>query len=318
MIPEHAHPWRENGSRVTARALSPSRFIAQYLSPLLFWRTYADSSLRDSKEIASEEQFWRKAGNLILETVRLAGLRLTDWFPRVPGVYWSRHAQRVREEAYSRGFFTDPQLGNYVSPNLKMNLIEEGGIGTIRLRPRKIDGEVCWLATAMTGTECHSGIPLAIPDRVLRKAGVLWGNRVDLHGRVRFLQEADLDDIADRVHHARPLIVFVDELKGVVTRRSHEPIIIAPVALFETKDSRAYRNYREAQYTFVQCAAGHDSELDAAADWIEKYATLHGGRVITNSGSQRHKTAAGEEEESPATFRERSKGGSRVGQRNCA
>jgi len=188
--------------------------------------------------------------------------------------------------AYSR-VFTDPQLGNYVMPERKMSLIEGAGIGTVRLRPRKIDGEDCWLATAMTGTECHSGIPIAIPDRVLRKAGVLWGDRVNLRGQVRFLQEAGLDEIAGRVHHARPLIVFVDELKGVDTRRSDEPIIITPVALFETKDFPEYGAFHEAQYAFVPCAAGHDSELDAAADWIEKYAALHGGRVITNFDEQR-------------------------------
>ena len=312
MISEHARqwPWRENGARVTARAYDPGDFIDRYLSPLLFWRTsahlpqrgwkrglirsdillfwraFAHSSLRESKEITSEEVFWRKAGNLILETVRLAGFRLTDWFPHAPGVYWSRYAQRFRKVAYSR-VFTDPQLGNYVMPERKMSLIEGAGIGTVRLRPRKIDGEDCWLATAMTGTECHSGIPIAIPDRVLRKAGVLWGDRVNLRGQVRFLQEAGLDEIAGRVHHARPLIVFVDELKGVDTRRSDEPIIITPVALFETKDFPEYGDFPEAQYAFVPCAAGHDSELDAAADWIEKYAALHGGRVITNFDEQR-------------------------------
>src|SRR5215510_2622908 len=147
MISEHARqwPWRENGARITARAYAPGNFIHRYLSPLLFWRTsahlpprgwkrglirsdillfwraFADSSLRESKEITSEEVFWRKAGNLILETVRLAGFRLTDWFPHAPGVYWSRDAQRFRKVAYS-GVFTNPQLGNYVVMSLKADL----------------------------------------------------------------------------------------------------------------------------------------------------------------------------------------------------
>ncbi|HEX5720241.1 MAG TPA: hypothetical protein VF179_29065 [Thermoanaerobaculia bacterium] len=145
-----------------------------------------------------------------------------------------------------------------------MDLIEDGGIGTIRLRPRRIDDEDCWLATALTGIECHCGVPLAIPDALLREEGIRWGDQVNLRGRVRFLQDAGLDDTAAYVHHARPLIVFVEELKGMATRRSREPIIITPVALFEAEDPDSWRSYDKARYTFVQCLAGADSELDAA------------------------------------------------------
>lgn len=287
MFSKSAKPWQKNGARAVTSAYSPEHFIEQHVSPLFFQRTYADPSLRDCKNITSEKQFWREAGALILGTVKLVDFKLTDWFPRSPGVYWSKFAQKARNMTRSKPYKIDPDLGAYFSPEYKMSLIEGGGIGTIRLRPRRIDGEDCWLATALTGTECHGGIPLAIPNTVLRKAGVSWGNQVSLEGRVRFLQDAGLDDIADRVHHARPLIVFVDEMKGIATRRSHEPLIITPVALFEAEDTHTCDNHRETQYTFVQCAAGRDSELDAAADWIEKYATLHGGRVITNFDEQR-------------------------------
>jgi hypothetical protein len=165
-----------------------------------------------------------------------------------------------------------------------MDLIEEGGIGTIRLRPRPIDGEVCWLATALTGAACHCGIPLAIPDAVFHKSGVKWGDQCNLQGRVRFLQDAGLEDTAARVHHARPLIVFVEELEGVPTRRSTEPVIITPVALFTAMDLPASER---AQYTFVHCKAGADAELDSAVDWIEQYASKYAGHVITNFDEQR-------------------------------
>jgi hypothetical protein len=163
-----------------------------------------------------------------------------------------------------------------------MDLIEEGGIGTIRLRPRRIDGEYCWLATALIGTACHGGIPLAIPDTLLRKSGIKWGDRCNLQGRVRFLQDAGLTDPAARVHHARPLIVFVEELEGVATPHAAEPIIITPVALFASMNSDT-----NPQYTFVHCKAGPDAELDAAVDWIEKYASKYAGRVVTNFDEQR-------------------------------
>jgi hypothetical protein len=287
MVPEHAKPWQQNGARASTRANYPSRFIDQHVSPLFFRRTNGGPTVRDCKDIISEEQFWGEGGDVVFGAVRLNGFTLTDWFPRAPGVYWSRHAREARENVYSEQPNHDDVLGKYFSPESKMGLIEDGGIGTIRLRPRKIDGEDCWLTTALTGIECHRGVPLAIPDSLLREASVSWGDRVNIQGRVRFLQDAGLDDTAARVHHARPLIVFVEELEGVATRRSREPIVISPVALFESTDLESRHGYNEARYTFVQCATGSDSELDSAVNWIEKYATKYGGRVITNFDEQR-------------------------------
>jgi hypothetical protein len=80
-------------------------------------------------------------------------------------------------------------------------------------------------------------------------------------------------------------MIFVDELEGIATVRSSDPIVISPVALFTDSHSRDGND--KAQYTFVQCQAGSDSELDSAVDWIETYATKYAGRVITNFDEQR-------------------------------
>lgn len=288
MSPRHAKSLQEKGARAVARAQRPGSFICQHIQPLFFRRTDGDPTGSDYKDITSEEQFWGEDGSLLFGDVRLTGFRLSDWFPRAPGVYWSERAREVRKMVWSREARMDPELGWYFSPQLKADLIEEGGIGTIRLHPRRIDGEDCWLATALQGSACHSGIPLAIPDQVLRRTNVDWGDRVEIRGRVRSLLDANLGDTAAEVHHARPVIVFVDKLRGVAGRRSPEPIIITPVALFESEGPRSERNYEPAaRYTFVQCTAGSDSELDGAADWIKTYAKKYAGRVITNFDEQR-------------------------------
>jgi hypothetical protein len=280
-------PWEENGARAATRADHVGRFIDQHILPLFFRRTATGAKVRESKIIVSEKQFWSESNSVLVGAVRLEGFRLTDWFPRAPGVYWSEHARQARAYVGFGRTYTDAELGNYYSPQSKMGLIEEGGIGTIRLRPRQIDGEDCWLATALTEIECHAGIPLAIPDTLLRHSNVTWGDRVEILGRVRFLQDAGLDDTASRVHHARPLIVFVDELRGLTTPRSREPIVITPVALFESGEEQSRYDYNRTQYAFVHCAAGSDLELDAAGEWIEKYAIKFDGRVITNFDEQR-------------------------------
>ena len=282
---ESAGSFEANGSRSATRAGDPRGFIWQHLSPLFSWLAKGSGKkLGGCAEIGSEEDFWSKAGDIVLRNVRLRSFKISDWFPRAPGVYSSKYARWHREEAEHAASHFDPELGEYYKPQIKMGLIEDGGIGTIRLLPRKIDGEYCWLATALKGVACQAGIPLAIPDALRSKVGVEWGDQVDIEGQVRFLQDAGLDDTAHSVHHARPLIVFVDQIVGVA-QESSEPILISPVALFEAADSSSPRS--RAQYTFVQCAAGSDSELDAAVEWIGKYVTKYAGRVITNFDQQR-------------------------------
>lgn len=277
-----ARSWQRNGARSTIETRRPDRFIHQQVRPLFYGRTEDASKLEDCLDIISEEHFWRQEGGVLFGTVRLREFRIVDWFPRTPGVYWSRNAVSARESARCHTRDNDAELGNYFGPDLKKNLVVDGGLGTIRLLRRKIDNEFCWLATALTGTECHGGIPLAIPMTLLNKSGIRWGDYCNLRGRVRFLQEVGLNDIAASVRHARPLIVFIEELEGVTTHQAPEPILITPVVLFYVRGE-----YGDFQYTFVNCNAGQDAELDTAGDWIERYAAKHGGQVITNFDEQR-------------------------------
>src|SRR5215216_172744 len=208
-VPQYVEEWEKRGARASTPADRPDRFIEQHVSPLFFRNTTGRLG-DDCKVIQSEIEFWHKGNENVLKAVRLSKFRLSDWFPRAPGVYWSDRAHTARYKTFVTTPDFDPELGTFYSPRSKMDLIEDGGIGTIRLRPRRIDGEDCWMATALTGEFCHSGVPLAIPDRVLRSADVAWGDQVMLEGRVRFLQDTGLDDTAAHVHHAPPLVVFVD------------------------------------------------------------------------------------------------------------
>lgn len=232
--------------------------------------------------IHDEKHFWTDQESLVGRQVHLPDFRISDWFPRTPGVYWSDWAHRAREVVWNDEMIRDPDLGRFYRPESKISLIEEGGIGTLRLRPRVIDGEMCLLGTALSGHECHTGISLVLPQRILRSTDFTWGDHVSIRGEVKFFQEVGLDDLARSVHHSRPLAIVVDELTALRSGKNSAPIIISPVALFEDKDRRPRLGDTTLRYTFVQCEAGCDGELDRAADWIEHYAKKFAGRVITN------------------------------------
>jgi hypothetical protein len=278
--------WEEDGARATALARNPRQFIAQHIASFLYRRTKPTQG-RDER-FGTEEAFWTKSNELHLASVCLENFRISDWFPRTPGVYWSRHGISARTNTWANEPKHDPELGRIFNPKSKMSLIEEGGIGTIRLRPRRIDNTDCWLATAVTSSQCAGGIPLAIPNSFIQEAMISWGETATIYGTVRFLQDAGLEDTAAYVHHASPIIIFVDEIERLPKRKqSTMPIIITPVALFDEQKSDTShemhsRRRENCGYTFVQCAAGSNEELEGAAGWIEKYASKHGGRVVTN------------------------------------
>jgi hypothetical protein len=99
MIPGYTDSWLANGAHAVTSAAGSEGFVAQYVLPLFFRRTtkYVLSRLfrrpksvlgeGKSENIFSEEQFWDESGKIQLAAVNLNRFRLTDWFPRAPGVY---------------------------------------------------------------------------------------------------------------------------------------------------------------------------------------------------------------------------------------
>jgi hypothetical protein len=275
--------WNNEGARAAIRAQRPREFIKQYLLPLFFRKTKASSVRNPQRSIDSEKEFWAHTDEILHRIVSLIEFRVTDWFPRSPGIFWTPRAEIARSEVYGGEPENDPELGPIYTPQSKMSLIEGGGIGTVRLRPRAIDGNLCWLATAVKGGHCHAGIPLAIPDSLVQNLPIEWGETADITGHVRFLQDSGLEDIARELRDVRPILLVVDGIKGVSSRRKLSgQIVITPVALFQTENQ-----YDRFSYSFVQCPAGNDTALAEATEWIEKYSSKHDGRVITNFDEQR-------------------------------
>src|SRR5262245_19559680 len=107
MILDHAAPRNAKGARATVPARNLRRFVTQYVLPLFFWRTEDVPNARGSKSFVSEEQFWGESENVLLATVSLDRFRVTDWFPRTPGVFWSKSGKRARGTVYSESSKTD-------------------------------------------------------------------------------------------------------------------------------------------------------------------------------------------------------------------
>jgi hypothetical protein len=293
-----------HGDHFATTARYPESFIDQQIQPLLYERTEPTNSGYAYTAVTTEKEFWlgsaqertgRQGRELRLpDVVTLVDFTITDWFPRAPGVFWTANAAMARENVYSTKQEHDPLLGGYYRPESKMSLIEYGGLGTIRLRPRKIEGEYCWLATALTGRYCHTGVPLAIPARLLERSHADWGDVATITGHVRFLQDAGLNAISDNMTGTRPLILFVEDIRDITARQSDRHLLISPVVLFQPDtEQNPEREYwsNECQYTFAQCEPHSDSELDSVIQWMQRYTEKFTGRIITNFDEQRPQLA---------------------------
>ncbi len=273
--------WTRTGADLST---TPGRFVAQHVASLHPQPVDIGMPAGRSLSIQNEQQFWTNPDICGFEAVVLDDFKLTDWFPRAPGVVFSKYAGHAHLALHHAPRMTDADLGEYYLPSDKYSWIEEGGIGTVRLRPRNVDGRYCWFATALKGFECQRGIPVVIPDDLLRNAGIRWGGRVRLEGRLKFLFDFGVDIIGSRVHHTKPLVVSVEKVQALKRKRSSSfspaAIVLCPVVLFEGTNSGP-------QYTFAVCNAGSNTAIDGAADWMERYAKKFGGRVITNFDEQR-------------------------------
>jgi TIR domain len=133
----------------------------------------------------ANESVWRDlAGQNLIPgiTVVLQNFQIMDWFPRAPGLYYSPYAQWAREEAFlhlDERFPKSPirdhahgsggRLANdytvVFTPEGKLSMLQ-GGIGAIRLKPVKLQNEAHWLLTATSDGVTHTGVPIALPQRL--------------------------------------------------------------------------------------------------------------------------------------------------------
>jgi hypothetical protein len=296
----------EQGMPVAAPASNTPEFLRQYTAPLLMQVAPPSANARD-RVFRNEVEFWKGVPRHLLATVRLEGFRLCDWFPRAPGVGFSPRADAVHAEWYAdqpafdellarmneigrkpkreRLDFAlkfDPHDKYERKAGLAHRMIEEGGLGTIRLLPGHLIGDDYWFGTAVACGIVDLGIPVAIPASCMERSEASWGDKVNITGKVRFLTEAGLDVIAGQVLHAPPVLVFVQEM--TVTKRPRDDLEprmqIRPVVLLAPDASD---DPTSLSFAFVDRIYSAEKDLSPGiGESLSSLAVKLGGRILTN------------------------------------
>jgi len=220
--------------------------LPQTLGRSLSMKPLAGGTGRDH-EYTSSEVFWLDvlSERLIAErVVTLRTMRLFEWFPRNPGLFYKADAKQAREVAQYQIMDIDQQAysafqANADAPPDHASLIRsitgaqgaartkiftpqgkvsmlQGGIGCVRFQPVRLgEGTRAWFMSATSGTAPDEGVPLLVPDNLypaaidrIRDVGFAT---VTITGRTRFIPEQFLDVYATKNGIPR-LYVKVDEL----------------------------------------------------------------------------------------------------------
>jgi hypothetical protein len=157
----------------------------------------------------------------------------------------------------------------------------EGGVGSIRLRPRSIDVGEVWFMSASSTPVAHEGFPVALPTELysgcveeLKEQG---GVGCTLTGTLRFVDDPMRPLFGPRIPQ---LYLLVEELQRSVEVSPGPVSVSAPVA-FQSPDGAvhaAYGNFRP----------GQPGSLERAVEWLEDTYVKHlfEGRVVTDFDEQ--------------------------------
>jgi hypothetical protein len=170
----------------------------------------------------------------------------------------------------------------------------DGGVGTVRLRPKRIDqGEVVFMSASSTGI-AHEGFPVAVPESLVERLGEAREATCRVTGRLRYLPD-DFDPLFRRLVGVPQLYLLADDLR-VSERPRQGPVLASGAVTFETRPSfpdgtqrvpdwLPSQRYHAAYVTFAPSDRG---SLSRAVEWLERdyVGGLFDGRVITDFDEQ--------------------------------
>lgn len=225
-----------------------------------------------SLKAGSDSEVWKYfLTEQLYDTRRLTleHFHLFEWFPLAPGTFHTIRAKEAREEAEGM-LIRDPAGGFYFDPYGKSKMVE-GGIGSVRLRPRQIAGESRYFMTASSSGICHEGFPVLVPRRFYGsiKQRILEEGAapVTLSGEMRYIPEDIVPFFGGRRDIPR-LYLHVDELKELPAPRSETTgYYVSAAVSFEGE----FKGKRGVYITYATFDPASRDSLAKACRWMEDF-----------------------------------------------
>jgi len=243
-------------------------------------------------------------------TVVLEDFYLFEWFPRSPGLFYTPDAEQSRRYAHefeipypgpaqSRGVGETgrPEGQTYIpgfmhifNPFGKLEMLK-GGIGSIRLQDKEIDGERLWFMTASSNCTAHEGFPIALPDYYYqRMIDQIINNGIapfTITGTLRFVPDS-LHTLYEDYTRVPQLYLKIDNIQPSARKPGQDEIPRVSVAVsFRSKEFGASNIF----YSYVTFFPSQPGSLASRVDWLENIyvKSMYHGEIITDFDEHSHR-----------------------------
>jgi hypothetical protein len=238
-----------------------------------------ESDLNEKFWFYDDKDFWQ---NIIAEPTKYWGQKInlynfvvSNWIARVPGLYWSRSSELVRQHEQEDIAMQSKQWLEFYPPGKSKKVM--GGIGTLLLPPTE-DGKI--LMSISAGCNASVGIPVLFFPEVIDKLKIKQGDCViireakwqpmDTHWASKFASTKDIP----RGY------LLIDSISKIQVFENDCPVEYHPFSLME------YEHQDSLFYDFVYVTADSkvidvDSKIQS---FFENYAKKDGryGEYLLN------------------------------------
>lgn len=177
-------------------------------------------------------------------------------------------------------------------------MLSGGGAGSVRLKPRMIDGQTVWLLAATSTPAAHEGFPLALPEALYFECSDRLSERgvVDcsITGRLKFLP-AELDPLFRNCVGVPQVYLLAEEIDQSGPT-ALDPVVVSGAVIFRsetvTGSSRA-DDWDALHAAYVSFVPGIPGSLEHAVDWLaDTYVgAMYQGEVVTDFDEQTRRFA---------------------------
>lgn len=293
-------------SELVARLMPPE--ITEVVAGQVFLPSYLAPPVEPhGRQVAtyeSNETVWKDVLTRKLNVashVRLEGFELNEWMPFSAGTFHTDYGRHAREQA-RRQLLYDGSSASPAPPSALAALVPgidprslgagkiytsagkggmiSGGVGCVRLKPRKLNGDDVWFASATSSSVAHEGMVVAVPASLYQRHVDELANtgsvRCTLAGELKFVE----NEFRERYGTSVPqLYLLVSELTRI--GRAQQPLRVSVPISFQGADGSV-----NAAYATFSAAEKHG--IERAARWLDDvYVTrIYHGTVITDFDEQ--------------------------------
>jgi hypothetical protein len=241
-------------------------------------------------------------------TLTLENFHLSDWFPRSPGLYYTPEAKIARDEAkyflvssprslgleniddaerlyQSTGTGqTVPDFVRIYDPYGKASMLR-GGVGSIRLRDKRIAAGNVWFMSASSTPTAHEGFPIAVPDYEYHKYYNFIRDRgfipCTLVGKLQWVPQ-DLQEVYNDYVGVKQLYLLVDEIHPRPFTDAMEllPFRVSVAVTFESE----HKGFPDTYASYVTFYPAVKDSLEKRKNWLENIYVkgMYQGKIVTD------------------------------------